>query len=250
MKTRSQHLIGLLAVAALVCASAIAAGCSQGKSAAPTAAPRAGGEAGRANSGANSFDGSDSRPFVDRKALDPKKFGHVTPAELGTRLGVDLKLPAKAAGGEFQGINESSGKDSFTAIYSNDVVIHMRGLRDPADAADLLTVNYLYPGVLPHVTKWDLNGTTAYAVPKLNVAPVLTGETKVLPGGETVQLKKTGTGIWTGTAEVFWQRGRFVVEVMNPDQSIEALKGIARSMTFEPRASSAPASSTPASSTP
>jgi hypothetical protein len=163
-------------------------------------------------------------------------------------------VPAKAAGGEFQMIYEPSGKDSgegcsFVAVYSNDVVIQIEKCRDPAEAADLLTSNYLYPGIVPNATELDLNGTKAYAVPKLDVAPVPSGET-VVADGTTWHKVKPGTGIWTGTAKVFWQRGRFVVQVMNPDQSIEALKGIARSMTFEPRASSTPASSTPASSTP
>jgi hypothetical protein len=118
------------------------------------------------------------------------------------------------------------------------VIVFIRRLRDQEDAADWIT-NYLDGDIAYHVTKWDLGGAEAYAIPKLDSEPVLSSETTT-DGGVTLTKVKPGTGIGTSHAEVIWQRGRFVVQVMNPDQSIEALKDVARSVTFEPREPSAP----------
>lgn len=228
MTTRLRFVIGLSAITVLLCASAVTTGClPTGRSSTELHAKGESFDVGDAH------DSSIERPFVDRAMLDPKEFGHVTASELGTRLGLDLKLPTQAAGGELQGIYTPSDQDSYAAVYSNDVVVFIRRLRDQEDAVDWIA-SYIDGDMAYHVTKWDLGGTEAYAIPKVDSEPVLSTETTT-DGEVTLTKVKPGTGIGTNFAQVFWQRGRFVIQVMNPDQSIDALKEIARGVTIEPR---------------
>jgi hypothetical protein len=236
MATRLRSVVGLFAIVALACASAVATGCLTAGPANPSTGVRAGSEIPGVTYGAHAA--GTSRPFVDRTVVDSQELGRTTPDELGGRLGVDLRLPAKAAGGEFQGIYEPSDQGSYAAIYSNDVVVIIRPLRDQKDAADWIT-HYINGDIAYHVTKWDLRGTEAYAIPKLDIEPVLSSET-INDGDVTLTKTKPGTGISTSSAEVCWQRDRFVIQVMNPDQSVSALKEIARSVEFEPREPTAP----------
>lgn len=173
-----------------------------------------------------------SAPFVPRDLFNSSTFGRVTPSQIASHLDVKLGFPVTANGGTLQGIYVPAGDYSpmefYDAIYSNDIVVAVTVLPTTADAEQWVE-DYTHGGAEYYVANVDVGGVEALAIPRLDVEPVFDPKTNAV---------KPGTGISTGTARVIWRRGRFVIAVMNPDETTQTLAVVARSVTFVPNSTS------------
>lgn len=178
---------------------------------------------------APSYPGGDSPEVLPRGRFNDSNFKENATAQ-ARRHRTELVFPAALSNGaKFEGVydpGDMNGLSQFAAVYSDTDVTVIVTVLPTVDDADRWLDDHIKAPFDVYVTEHQVGGTTMYALPRLNVAPVIDYE------AERVQ---PGTGLVTGASNVMWTRGRFFVSVVSLNKPMTELIEVAKDVHVRPQ---------------
>ncbi|MDP2182003.1 MAG: hypothetical protein Q8K99_05460 [Actinomycetota bacterium] len=176
--------------------------------------------------------------FLPRALFTSENFGSQEWARLDERFGVECVFPTSAIGGELEGVyvpdplpGEPPG---FLVVYASDTVVSVTRQVNESTAEAVVRGRGSPTGFEKYVTRHDIDGATAYAVPRLSIPPEADPEAEPWKsdGSLTVYPAKPGTGLSTSAALVVWHHGPFALTVASPVADVDDLVEFASSIDF------------------